>query len=383
MRKLLMLGYIALAITSNAINAQKKESGKLKLYGDVRFRTELDRDSKKADDSMRPDRDRFRFRLRLGFIYILDKNFEFGGRLRTGNPKNPQSSHVTIGNGFNGKMISVDKAYIKYVNRGFYIWGGKNQMNMWEPDEMLWDSDVNPEGIALGKKIKIGNSARLQLNSGYFILNNDYGITDNTLKQTFGMHSNAAFAQAKYCTKIGAHQLILAPGFLTTYTTKMLGVNYQILTNFIQFKMTNGFAIHFDYFNNLEDLSGKVDPDFEDQKTGFSFTGSYTFTKKFSAQATYAQIQKYAVIDMFAQDDWVRWDNKIKDHNGEITKIHTRSSNFGGFGIILKYKLAKNMDTQLKFWQAKALVKGHDLYGIENKALETGTRIRWDINIKF
>jgi len=368
MRRVLSLGVIVLTMILASNTFAQKKADKLKIYGDVRFRTELDRDSKKTNGDMRADRDRFRFRFRFGVKYALNENLEFGGRIRTGNPDNAQSPHVTIGDGFNSKDLSVDKAYIKYKKNGFYIWAGKNSMNMWEPDEMLWDGDVNPEGIALGNKFKLGDNSKLAMNAGYFILNNDHGLDGTTDKQTFGMHSNAAFGQLKFCTKLGDNKLIIAPGMLRAYTEKLVGINYQIFSTFLQFKMKNGFNVNFDYFMNMEDYKDKVDPKMEDQKTGISFTAGYAFSKKFSAKVSYAQIQKYAVIDMYAQDDWVRWGNSTM----------TRSSNFGGFGVVLKYKLAKNFNTQLKFWNVEGLTKSTG-----DTALETGTRIRWDFNIKF
>jgi hypothetical protein len=365
MKKLLTLSLVVFTITVSTTFAQEKKADKLKLYGDVRFRTELDRDSRKTDGTYRADRDRLRLRFRFGFKYALNENIEFGGRIRSGNPDNAQSPHVTLGDGFNSKDLSIDKAYIKYTSGSFYVWGGKNSMNMWEPDEMLWDGDVNPEGIGLGNTFKLGDNAKMQFNTGYFLLTNNMVEDD---KQTFGKQANATFAQFKFCTKLGDNKLILAPGYLNAYTTPILNFDYQIFSAFLQFKMNNGFNFNFDYFYNLEDLEGKVDPAFEDQKTGISLTAGYAFSKKFSAKASYAQIQKYAVIDMYAQDDWVRWGNSSM----------TRSSNFGGIGIALKYNIAKNMNTQLKFWNVEGLQKGTG-----DTALETGTRIRWDINIKF
>jgi len=48
----------------------------------------------------------------------------------------------------------------------------------------------------------------------------------------------------------------------------------------------------------------------------------YSF-KIFQLSYYYAHIEKYAVIDYLAQDDWVRWENSNM----------TRSSNFKVYGI--------------------------------------------------
>jgi len=361
---------VTMMFASNTF-AQKKAE-KLRVYGDVRFRTELDRNSKKSNGDMRADRDRLLLRFRFGVKYALNENFGFGGRIRSGNADNAQSPHVTIGDGFNSKELSIDKAYIKFKKGNFYASVGKNSMNMWEPDEMLWDGDVNPEGIALGNKFIIDNKNKLGLNAGYFILNNNK-VTEMVdgepvTKQTFGKHNNIAFGQLKFCTRIRYNRLIIAPGILRAYAEQDLGVNYQIFSIFAQFKMQNSFNINFDYFMNLEDYKDKVDPEFENQKTGISVTAGYSLSRKLSAKISYAQIQKYAVIDKFAQDDWMRW--------GDNTM--TRSSNYGGFGIVFKYRIAGNMNTQLKYWNVTGLKKGTG-----DTDLETGSRIRLDFNIKF
>jgi len=366
MKRVLTLGIVVL--TMMFAKSSFAQDSKLKIYGDVRFRTELDRDSKKSNGDMRADRDRFRFRFRFGVKYALNENFEFGGRIRSGNADNAQSPHVTIGDGFNSKDLSIDKAYIKFKKGNFYVSVGKNSMNMWEPDEMLWDGDVNPEGIGFGDKFQLGDNSKLAINAGYFILNNDKGMVGDKEKQTFGMHSNAAFGQLKFCTKLGENKLILAPGLLRAYSEKILGVNYQIFSAFAQLKTKMGLNLHFDYFTNLEDLKDKVDPEYVDQKMGYSFSAGYAFNKKFSAKVSYGQVQKYAVIDMFAQDDWMRWGNATM----------TRSSNYGGFGIVFKYKVAKNMNAQLKYFNVTGLKKGTG-----DTDLETGSRIRLDFNIKF
>jgi hypothetical protein len=78
---------------------------------------------------MRDDRDRFRYRARFGAKYALNDNFEFGMRIRSGNPANQQSPHVTLGKGFDSDAFSLDKAYIKVKSKGgLWVWAGKNSM---------------------------------------------------------------------------------------------------------------------------------------------------------------------------------------------------------------------------------------------------------------
>jgi hypothetical protein len=223
----------------------------------------------------------------------------------------------------------------------------------------------------LGNIFRI-NRNQISVNAGYFIINN----TKKDNKQTFGKHANIAFSQIKFQTTTRSNKIIIAPTILRTYTKDLLGINYTIFAGYAQFKMRNGLDFHIDYFNNFENLKGKVNSDFENQKMGIATGVNYRIFKNFFVNANYAHIEKYAVIDMLAQDDWVRWGNSLVDNRGNQLLNYTMSSNFGGFGFGLKYKLNKNTFTQLKFWNVKGIVK----YGAE---LETGTRIRLDFNLKF
>jgi len=359
---IIILIYSLFYISTNWAQTNKNTS-KIKFYGDVRLRTELDRDSKKANGEMRPDRDRFRFRFNLAFQYLLNRNIELGSGIRTGNPDNPQSSNVTIGDGFSNEDLSIDKAYIKYHSGDFYIWGGKNKINLWEPDEMLWDADVHPEGIGVGQLFKWHDNLQMQFNGGFFLL------TDNLIennKQTFDNQENISFAQFKFAGQKSGYKWVFAPGIMHAYMTASVGYNYNIFMNFLSLE-NDQWHVHIDYFKNFEDLNQKVDRSLQDEKSGYSLTGTYRINK-LSLKVSYAHIEKYAVIDRFAQDNWVRW-------SGDNM---TRSSNFGGIGLGLKYQISNQIQSQIKYWKVEGLQKAS-----YETALETGTRIRWDLKIKF
>jgi len=375
MKKVLLyyIGALSLLIAVN-VNAQDEAKvKKLKLSADVRFRIEMDRNSKKSDGSMRVDRDRLRYRARFGVRYNLTKNYEFGMRIRSGNPKNQQSPHTTLGNGFDSHQFSIDKAYVKIQSdKGIWAWAGKNSMPFWKQNELLWDSDVNPEGISAGSSFNIGTHAKLTPVVGYYIIANSKNITANgEVSQKFGDHSNMALAQCRYTTNFTNNKLTVTSGLLAAHMQEAL--DYNIWATSVQYKLnSSNIVLGVDYFTNLADLKGKtnfegnrIDSNFEDQKEGYVFNIKYD-KNKFGARITYASIEKYAVIDMFAQDDWLRWGNSDM----------TRSSNFKGFELNFKYKITHKFNTILRFWNIKGIEKtGTDL--------ETGTRVRLDFNFKF
>ncbi|MCF6214039.1 MAG: putative porin [Flavobacteriaceae bacterium] len=367
MKRFLQLILFILLIASN-IYAQKKEEGKLNLYGDFRFRTELDRNSNKTNGTKRDNRDRLRYRLRLGFKYKLTNYIEFGGRIRSGNPLNQQSPHVTLGKEFRSGDFSIDKAYIKMSDKkGYWVWVGKNSMPLWKQNEFLWDDDVNPEGIALGKHFKLNKRANITPVFGYFIIgNSDKKFKDN---------STLTIAQLKFDGDIGENNLTVSSGLISGNSipnspdkTSSYLLNYNILATNIQFNFKKtGLVLGVDYFENISDYNGNgnIDTIFRDQTTGYVTSLLYGI-KKFQFGYYYAHIEKYAVIDYFAQDDWVRWGNSN----------YTRSSNFSGQEFRIKYKISKQFNTILRAY----FVKGLKTTGTN---LETGTRIRLDFNIKF
>jgi hypothetical protein len=130
----------------------------LELYGDARVRYEYRGGRTAADDAAHPndwqERSRERYRLRLGLRGTLADDWFFGIRLETST--SPRSTNVTFGDdsGVNGPFskdsdrISVGQAYLGY--RGFRditLTVGR-MANPLVNTLMVWDADINPEGLA-------------------------------------------------------------------------------------------------------------------------------------------------------------------------------------------------------------------------------------------
>ena len=131
----------------------------LELYGDARVRYEV-----RNGETARPDtlnapgdtqqRDRARYRLRLGIRGTLVDDWFFGIRLETST--SPRSTNITFGDdsGVNGPFskdsdrISVGQAYFGYKGiRDLTLTVGK-MANPLITSSMVWDPDINPEGLA-------------------------------------------------------------------------------------------------------------------------------------------------------------------------------------------------------------------------------------------
>jgi len=366
-------------------SSEAEEKDKLKILGDARIRTESDWDSKKSDGSFRDDRDRMRYRLRFGFNYKWNNSIKFGGRIRSGDQRDQQSPHNTFGSEMETGSFSIDKAFIQGQHELLWWNLGKNSFPFWKQNELFWDDDVTPEGVSLGSKIKTGEFT-LKPTFGAYIVNHK--------QKYFGNDSKLIAAQIALDGKVSDVKLEFATGIyiFDKLADKNDGagentLDYNIFNTGIKLGLDIGMPLSFgfDFMINLVDYGNEkykniVKDYLKDEKTGFVASVKLGSLKKqgdWTLAYYFTQIQKYSVVDYFAQDDWIRWN--YSDAEGEGL-TGARSSNFGGSEIRLGYAFGSGFNCVLRTYLVEALVKKG---GSSDKALETGNRIRLDFNIKI
>src|SRR5437773_6732758 len=125
----------------------------LELYGDARLRYEIRSGETDSQDTLQ--RNLPRYRLRRGLRGILADDWFFGVRLETGT--NPRSSNVTFGDdsgGGNGPFaknsdgVFVGQAYLGYKGFKDVTLTVGRMPNPLVTTPMVWDPDINPEGLA-------------------------------------------------------------------------------------------------------------------------------------------------------------------------------------------------------------------------------------------
>ncbi len=362
---------ISMCLTTKNSYAQDN-STKLKLYGNVRIRTENDWNSQKKDGSMRDDRYRARFRLRLGFTYKLNDNISFGGRLRSGNPLATQSPHINFGDELIPKLINIDKAYIKASWQSGSFWAGKNSYPFWKQNELFWDDDATPEGIAIKQTVKLNKQNKIDFISGLFLL-------DNNISNGFGEKAKFFGVQTVINSSVGKTWVQAALGYYNfnedtaQVDVRLQDLDYQLLQAganisfpiFDENKIKIGFDLSYNTNSYAETMHNF------NQVLGYVASvklGSLNKSGDWLLGYYFAHIEKYAVVPGYAQDDWVRW--------GSSTI--TRSSNFQGHEIRVAYAFAKKHNLVARLYIVD---------GIETEAggayKETGNRFRIDWNIGF
>jgi len=160
--------------------------GRIEWSGDFRGRFEnfwYDRDEA---GTRRDDRHRLRYRLRVQGKAEINEYIDAVFRFASGEAVNfdegaNRSTNRTLGRSrdFNMNALFIDRAYLDIHTPDDWIDGAKAQVLFgkvpnpfrWKigKDLILWDGDINPEGVAARFSYDVDESWNLFLNTGYFI----------------------------------------------------------------------------------------------------------------------------------------------------------------------------------------------------------------------
>lgn len=120
------------------------------------------------------DRDRWRIRMRLGLLAKPSDWVSVGLRLSTGNTTDRVSTNQSLGQNFNKYQIVLDRAYIKLDPLEWLSVSAGRIPNPWLSTDLIWDEDLNFEGVAATvKRVAQASSVRPFLTAGVFPIRED------------------------------------------------------------------------------------------------------------------------------------------------------------------------------------------------------------------
>lgn len=142
------------------VNAVPEWIGRLKWEGDLRLRYQGDLF---ADGNAPPavfqatgvslsnteeDRHRWRLRARLGLLGKISDQVSAGIRITTGNTSDPVSTNQTLGTSNNKYTLVLDRAFLKVDPFDWLSLSGGRVPNPFFSTDLVWDDDLNFEGLA-------------------------------------------------------------------------------------------------------------------------------------------------------------------------------------------------------------------------------------------
>lgn len=143
---------------------------KTQFKGDIRLRQEVVSTEGGTGDA--EDDNRQRLRMRLGAYTQINPEVDAGIRIATGS-NDRRSTNQTMSGYFTKKSIWLDQAYIDWhpdAVKGLHLIGGKMPQPWVSVADVIWDGDINPEGLAATYKTPLGGSAELFGSAGYYNL---------------------------------------------------------------------------------------------------------------------------------------------------------------------------------------------------------------------
>jgi len=185
--------------------------------GDVRLRHE--QFSRYGIGAVGNDRSRQRFRLRVGPKMKI-QDFTLEVRLVSGSDSQV-STNQSFDEAFSSKPIQIDRVYAAW-NPTFYkpmtLTGGKmkNPFKVNYTTDVIWDSDVTPEGFAEQFRWKIVHSMSVFADFGQFVLDED---PEDERDQWLFAYEGGAEA------KLGNSKLRLAVAFVDALNLDAGGIN--------------------------------------------------------------------------------------------------------------------------------------------------------------
>lgn len=185
-----------------------------KLSGDVRLRHQVETQAPQ-NGTVTNERTRERFRLRFNGDFLMQKGWGAGFALETANAAD--SGNQTFENGNDDYTPYLARAYVSWrPNMNWLLVGGK-QKNPFYTTDMIWDGDINPQGVSEVYTRFLGTKDTLEVRAGQYIM-------DDRAESTASRNGRDAWLfvqQAVYTHWFGkdaignvVNSFIVAPGFM-------------------------------------------------------------------------------------------------------------------------------------------------------------------------
>lgn len=320
------------AAKTDYINTAFAWASRIKISGDMRVRQEnIESDKTGVKES------RQRLRARLKLTAKVNAQVNVGFRLVTGAGQ-ATSTNQTIEGSFGGKDVYFDRAYLSwhpdFINQ-LTATVGKFKQPWYNVSShgLLWDSDVNPEGVALIYKTTVAALA-LNATGGYFIIedgdtvkgkrNND-GFSDDLTMYHAGVSGSMQVTDA-IKGSLGSNI------YIYNNESKLAGNNtaleiYEVAS---KFDLNTRFLPVYVYAQYVTNASAKAG---QDNAWLAGFGGKY---RAFKADYNYRDTQQYAVADAFNDGDFATGNTAARGHK-----------------IKLAYLISKNFSTSLAYYAAE------------------------------
>ncbi|MDZ7288475.1 MAG: putative porin [candidate division KSB1 bacterium] len=202
------------------------QTNPLNFSGDFRVRHErTTKQEPGATPDIRDPRNREVVRFRFGMSKKINELFNFGARLATGSPDDPNTTDITLGDFVNDLTISLDRVYMELNYKNLFLTGGKFA-NPFHSTELVWDGDVNPQGFGASYTFSGFGKIIPKLTGVYYVVD----------EQTTNPDSYMLGGQLQFSVNASSNLSLTLAGAYYDYSIKSLthaDPSGDILSNFL------------------------------------------------------------------------------------------------------------------------------------------------------
>ncbi|HKU16391.1 MAG TPA: putative porin [Steroidobacteraceae bacterium] len=369
------------ATTSAAVSAVKGAdwAGRVTLSGDIRYRYEYISDdtlSAAVNGVTAADRYRDRIRARFNAVAKATDTITVGFGLTTTEGQDPRSGNQSLSGVFTKKPIELDLAYFdwKFATWGNLIGGKMKQPFVKGAQNLFWDNDITPEGVA------VAFNSGIWFGSAYNFWLNEISGAENTITSDPMVHG----AQIGVKLPVGSSTLTLAGHYydlsasqgrvpapfynanannnttIGTGATLALLNDYEVFDALVQYDTTLGSLP----FQLWVEAAQNQDPD--DNDTAYSggfLLGRASNPKTWEVGAMYQKLEKDALFAQFIDSDFA---GGFSDNEGLVVRA--------GYAPVRNWVL-----------NATYIISKRNAE-VANSALQTDVdynRLQLDFNVKF
>ncbi len=294
--------------------------GKIKFKGDLRIRYEY------LNGDNLVERNRGRYRFRFGLETKINSRLKVFAGIATGGA-DARSTNQTMTNGFETPDVRLNYAYGKWnINRYLTFKAGKiNPIKkvLFRPSDLIWDSDLNPEGISISFK-----KGAFFTNGGFFILDEIKNSTDDPymfliqpgVNLKFSENTNLKIGVAGYFFNNVKGSVLFngadSSGEYNTLENGVLKYDYDSISPGFELGLKDPFN-SLPYLALFGDYIYNPDPDNNNQGylCGFKFGDKKVkFKGNWQFKYMYRRLEKDAWLDIFPDSDAYSGHTDIKGH---------------------------------------------------------------------
>ncbi|MBN1880404.1 putative porin [bacterium] len=353
----LISGLITVALLGGVIGTHAAWTDTFSLNGDLRYRYA----STEKEGS--EDRDRHRIRTRLGVSAEVVEGVKIHIQLATG-ADDPTSTNQDLSHSFSAKSINLNLAYAEWkATEMLKFYAGKSKTPFLLPggSELIWDGDLNPEGISV--MFESQSDVKVYVNAAYLIVDERKTDTDDGYLAAGQLGVRIPIGNAKLDLGGGYYQYINQEGY-GPYGAGGKGNSLDEDGYYtMDYSIAEAYLVVSAKVGNVPlNLYGHyaVNTEAEDDDTGYLAgisIGKVKDAMSWQLKYNYRRLESDAVVGAFSHSDFIGGGTNGKGHN-----------------VSFALGLAKNVSTAVSYFM--------DDIGLDGSSSDYKD-LQIDLNFKF